>query len=883
MLKLKQYQEQCLDRLREYFSQAGEHGARPAFVLMTNRPYLGVPHLPELPYVCIRVPTGGGKTFMACHALDITARELLHQDRAVCLWLVPTKQIARQTLDSLRDPKHPYRQALDAAFGGHVEVMDLGEALGVTRGTLAGDTVIIVSTLAALRVEDTEGRKIYEAAGALAPHVSGLPEEVRRKLECYENGKPIPSLANVLRMWEPVVIMDEAHNARTNLSFETLERFSPSCIIEFTATPQLNHDPQKGNYASNVIAHVSAAQLKAEDMIKLPIKLHTRPDWKEVLADTVQAQRDLEKTAADEEAATGEYIRPIALIQAQPDRQGHDNVTVDVVRASLLNDCKVPEEQVAIATGSKREIEGVDLFDRKCPVRFIITQQALKEGWDCSFAYIFTSVADIGSAKDVEQLLGRVLRLPRARRKQDPRLNQAYAMVSSQRFVDTLGRLAEVLVEIGFERIEAEQFITPLEPLLPGVPGPLFSGPGVSEKVPEAPDLSKLQGELRERVTYNPDAGTVSVVGALTVPDRTALEKCFETDAGKAAAGKLYEASRGRTAGEPPVEPLRVPGLSIKVDGQLELFDESHFTAGDWDLSKWDASLAEADFPSNFVAGADGELDVSKEGKIEARAVQQVRKQLALLRPDGGGWTVAGLTDWIDWDIWQRFSWRQAITRTQATLFIRRVAEGLIESRGVTPDQLASEKFRLAGAVAGRMHRQLMEARKDGWQAALFGAGAREIVTHPAVFFVIGQDKYDPNWYYEGSYRFAKHVLPVIGELKSDGEEFDCARYIDLMAQVKRWVRNLDHGGSAFWLQTSSDRFYPDFVAELTDGRWLVVESKGEHLWSNDDSKEKRAVGELWAHRSNGRCIFVMPKGTNWAAIDDAIAQAGEKRGYEAL
>jgi len=876
MLQLKQYQQHCLDRLREYLLQAGEHGARPAFVLMTNRPYLPVPHLPELPYVCIRVPTGGGKTFMACHALDITARELLHQDRAVCLWLVPTKQIARQTLDSLRDRKHPYRQALDDAFGGHVAVMDLAEALYVPRGTLEGDTAVIVSTLAALRVEATEGRKVYEPAGALEPHVSGLSEAVRRKLECYENGKPIPSLANVLRMWQPVVIMDEAHNARTKLSFETLERFSPSCIIEFTATPQMEHRPGRGHYASNVIAHVSAAQLKAEEMIKLPIQLHTRPGWREVLADAVQAQRDLKKTAADEEAATGEYIRPIVLIQAQPNRKGQDNVIVDVVRASLVDDCKVPEAEVAVATGSKREIDGVDLFDRNCPVQFIITQQALKEGWDCSFAYIFASVADIGSTKDVEQLLGRVLRLPSAKSKKDPKLNQAYAMVSSQRFVETLGRLAEVLVENGFERIEAEQFITPSQPLLPGVPGPLFSGPSISEKVPEAPDLSKLEGELRERVTYDADGASIGIVGPMTVPERTALEECFATDAGKEAVRKLYDASRGRAVdGATPAEPMQVPALSIRADGQLELFDESHFTAGEWDLAACDARLAEEDFPSIVVAGADGEVDVSDAGKIEARAVRQVRRQLALLRPTAN-WTVAGLTNWIDRDIWQRFAWRESITRTQSTLFIRRAIEQLVEDRGVSVDQLATEKFRLAAAVAALMDRHRMAIRRQGWQTLLFEPGGREIVTHPAVFLLIGQDKYDPNWYYEGGYKFQRRALPLIGELKSQGEEFECAQYIDQMSQVKRWVRNLDHGDSAFWLQTSSDRLYPDFVAELTDGRWLVVEYKGEHLWSNDDSKEKRAVGDLWADRSDGRCLFVMPKGPDFEAITSRVQKSGQ-------
>jgi type III restriction enzyme len=72
-------------------------------------------------------------------------------------------------------------------------------------------------------------------------------------------------------------------------------------------------------------------------------------------------------------------------------------------------------------------------------------------------------------------------------------------------------------------------------------------------------------------------------------------------------------------------------------------------------------------------------------------------------------------------------------------------------------------------------------------------------------------------------------------------------------------------------LQTSTDKFYPDFVAELTDGRILVVEYKGEDRWTNDDSREKRAIGELWAERSGGRCVFVMPRGRDFNAIATAI------------
>lgn len=50
--------------------------------------------------------------------------------------------------------------------------------------------------------------------------------------------------------------------------------------------------------------------------------------------------------------------------------------------------------------------------------------QALKEGWDCSFTYVFCSVANIHSAKDVEQILGRVLRMPYAKRRKNEVLNR---------------------------------------------------------------------------------------------------------------------------------------------------------------------------------------------------------------------------------------------------------------------------------------------------------------------------------------------------------------------------------------------------------------------------------------------------------------------------
>lgn len=93
-------------------------------------------------------------------------------------------------------------------------------------------------------------------------------------------------------------------------------------------------------------------------------------------------------------------------------------------------------------------------------------------------------------------------------------------------------------------------------------------------------------------------------------------------------------------------------------------------------------------------------------------------------------------------------------------------------------------------------------------------------------------------------------------------EEFKCAQFIDELAEVKYWVRNLARKSSS--LQTLTDWFYPDFIALLQDGRCLAVEYKGQHLWA--DAEDKRAVGAVWESRSGGRCLFIMPTEENFEA-----------------
>lgn len=870
MLPLREYQKRSLEALEEYLGRVNQHGAKTAFVIQTERPYRSVTVLPELPYVCLRVPTGGGKTLMACHALGITAKIYLQAEHAICLWLTPSNVIRDQTLAALRDREHPYRQAVDARFSGQVRVMDLAEALYVQRGTLEGETCIIVSTLAALRVEDTDGRKVYEPAGALSHHFTDLGEKLLAVLERREDGTIPHSLANLLRLWRPVVIMDEAHNARTPLSFETLARFNPSCTIEFTATPETAHQPEKELFASNVLHHVSAAELKAEDMVKLPIKLRTHGDWKEIVAEALQMQRSLEESAKEEEKQSGEYLRPVVLLQAQPRHQQRQTLTVEVVKKSLIEDFKLPEEQIKIATGEIRELDDVkDFFAPTCPVRFIITVQALREGWDCPFAYILCTVSEISTPRAVEQVLGRIIRMPQARRKEREELNCAYAFAASPRFTEAAQALKDALVENGFERLETEDLVTAQasQPKLPLTAG-LF--PEVSQKVTQKPDLSKLEPETCSKVQYDEQQCAIVAIAPLTEQDVMAISDCFSNPTDQYAVGQLQQASQALSPAEiePPKkkEAFKVPALAIRVQGELEIFEESHFLDTKWNLAECDASMSKEDFASAIDKGTVGELDINKNGHIEVHFIHQLHEQLALVGTEPG-WTIASLANWLDHQIPH-----PDIPQAQSSLFIHNVLTSLTETRCLGIDELARRKFDLRRAIDFKMRTYRNEQTKKSYNLMLFQVGGKDIEVSPELCFSFTEEQYSPNWYYEGAYKFKKHYFTHIGELKEEGEEFECATIIDQMPDVKLWVRNLERRlDSSFWLQTSSDRFYPDFVAMLNDGRILVIEYKGEDRWSNDDSKEKRAVGDLWADRSKGHCLFVMPKGKDWKAIKKVL------------
>ena len=869
-LTLKHYQKESLDVLADYFRRVVEVGdARKAFhYLITDREeeprsYTEVPGLVGLPYVCLRLPTGGGKTLLACHSIPVANRELLQKENSVVLWLVPSNAIREQTLDALRNRAHPYRIALESQLG-EVTVCDATEALYLQRPVLDGSTVIIVATLQSFRIEDETGRKVYESSGALQHHFSGLDRVTLEGIEKREDGSFPYSLSNVLRIRRPVVIVDEAHNARTSLSFKTLAKFRPSAIIELTATPSLSNEGEE-QFASNVLHHVSAKELEAEDMIKLPVRLETHANWQVLLAHAIAQLDQLDSDAKNERRKSAEVIRPIMLIKAES-RRGTSPITFEVVKEHLLKQCNVPEEQIAVETGTLREATGQDLMADDCKVRFVITVDALKEGWDCPFAYILCSVGELRAQTAVEQLLGRVLRMPYARRKSVQSLNRAYSFATSTNFANAAAALEACLVESGCNRLEARELITRSTATQQDLPLAKRRPAPRSFKSTELPSRESLPESIRDKIEIDEEHSSITFTDTLDKEELEALESAFVMDESREAIRKEYERFETETVElmKTPSEKgafFGVPRLTVEIDGQVELFEETLLSDRGWRLAHFLDEAKLDDWQAHEDGSRYGQLSVDDQGKLRVEFLQSLEQELKLIT-SVENWTEAQLVSWID-----RSIPHPDIAPDDALLFIGKVVEHLQSSRSISLASLVRERHSLSRAVAELFKSCREAAHALAFQEVLFEEKEGRILVSGEEVFRFDPDRYPCNSVCPKSSYFQKHYYPQVGDLKGEGEEFECAAFIDAMDEVEFWVRNLERKPGAFWLPTSTDRFFPDFVARLKDGRLLVVEYKGGDRWSNDDSKEKRRIGELWAEKSDGRCLFVMPNGNDLGAI----------------
>lgn len=897
---LRDYQKRCLKHLGEYLRLAGKVGAQAAFdtAACDCRPlgkddrrarYAPAPGWPEsaaCPFVCLRVPTGGGKTVMAAYAVGIATRAFLQAERSMVLWLAPSNTIVEQTLRALRDRRNAYRQALDEAFGGCVTVLSVDEALAVKPGTLDVDTTVIVATMQTFRVKAKEGRLVYRGNGDLLDHFMNLSPAEHALLERTDDeGNPVPadepggtaakSLANVFRLRRPLVIVDEAHNAKSDLSYDTLGRFSPSAIIEFTATPAAH---TKKTVGSNVLCSVSAAELKAAKMIKLPIRLVDRPNPKEAVAAALAKREELERLAVEQEGAGGDYVRPIVLFQAQSE-VGEDPITPAVLREWLIDEFDIPEEQIAVRTGKVDELPDEPLR-RDCPLRYVITINALREGWDCPFAYVLCSVSNLSARTAVEQILGRILRMPYAQQQKCEALNQAYAYATSPGFHGTAESLRDALVETGFERYEAESAVTPGEGAggATGPEGNLWGQP-IAEPITAEPDpaaLAALPKEVREAVSIErpPGTGGTEIVwrgGLMLNHQAAALARAFQRPEDRRAIEKIKRRSEGRNASPADFgDEFRVPRLAVPdpdAPGGWSLFDPGGLDPT-WTLAECDARLGPDVFSPTRRAASGADIDVEDGGRFRIRTLEKLEERMQL-RDQRGPKTAEQLVDWLDAEIDT-----PEATQGEKRAFLDRVVTHLLIDRSMTMEQLAPARWRLSDAVVARITSHRLRARASVYQAMLLGDARTPVESRPEVVFEFPMRvAYPVRTRYEGPLEFKKHYYAVRADM--DPEEARCAALIDSHPAVEFWVRNLTQGPFAFSLPLVDGNFYPDFVVRLKDGRIAAVEYKGADRRSNDDSKAKDQIGRLWAARSAGRTLFAMVGQDDMEArLEDLFAPA---------
>ena len=446
-MELKNYQIQVIRDLEKFLELLIEkQSISSAYSTLWNEKGVNVgidgmpPYNSELagvPQVCFKVPTGGGKTFLAANSIKPIFDSMPHIHPKAVVWLVPSDAILTQTYRTLTDKNHDYRKKIDVDFGNKVEIYSKQQLLNgqnFNPTSVSDNLSVFVLSYDSFRTSKKDGRKAYQENGSLLPFVR-FKQDSGSLLEDTDE----TALIQVIRKLNPVVIVDESHHATSKLSKEMLQNFNPSFVLDLTATPK---------NGSNIISFVDARQLKAANMVKLPVIVYNRKSQEDVFVSAISLRRKLENEAVEEQKNGGRYIRPIVLFQAQP-RTNDDSTTYDKIKHTLI-DMGIPESEIAIKTADRDELKNIDLGSHDCSIRYIITVNALKEGWDCPFAYILATVANRTSSIDVEQILGRILRLPNTRKNEREVLNLSYVITSSNAFYATLDKVVTGLNSAGF-------------------------------------------------------------------------------------------------------------------------------------------------------------------------------------------------------------------------------------------------------------------------------------------------------------------------------------------------------------------------------------------------------------------------------------------------
>ncbi|MEI8323805.1 MAG: DEAD/DEAH box helicase family protein [Betaproteobacteria bacterium] len=746
-----------------------------------------------IPNVCLKIPTGGGKTLLAAASVGRVFSSYLSRHTGLVLWIVPNEAIYRQTLKTLSDRDHPYRQMLNIAGAGRVRILEKNSPL--TRLDVDSHLCVMLLMLQSAARKDEAQRKLkafrdrgnvlgfvpreddIEAHWQLLAEVPNLDAYApwgasQAEARATKGSIVKSSLGNVLRLVRPMVVIDEGHHAYTENALRTLDGFNPCFMLELSATPRVSSDRGAG---SNILVDVRGTDLDQAEMIKLPINVDMRgwSDWQSCLAASVDKLNALQHEAAQLQAQTNRYIRPMLLVQVE--RTGKDLRDSGFIHAedakAYLMQLGFTEAQIAIKTSDKDELkvpENIDLLSPSCEVRAIITKQALQEGWDCPFAYVLCSLAAGKEVRSMTQLMGRVLRLPHVAKTGRPALDACYVLCHD-------AKTGEVIKAIK-QSLETE-----------GMGDLALSVQGGTDGAAPKPVAFKRRPQFSQMRIFLP---RVTWVETDELARKRRRELAYESDI---------------------LSRLDWSAVRLEALGQ------------DW------APGAQAAQGQSFTLNLDVLEHPDALNSQWASAMPALLDRARLVR---------GLLD-IAPNAWWVWSWVDGVlTRLLAQGYPAKVlaasSASLLERLRM---DLEAERDRLAQAVfndcvhSGQVEFQLRADATD-----------YEI---PAEFALELSGKPQPLVRDDAKLVEKSLFEPAITALTDSGLERDVACYLDSQAALQWWHRNVAKAqyGLQGWKR---HKVYPDFVFARVAGeginKLVVLETKGLHLAGSNDTNYKQAL-----------------------------------------
>jgi len=858
-MELKNYQLQVIRDLERFLELLIEkQSISSAYSSLWNEKGVNVgidgmpPYNSELagvPQVCFKVPTGGGKTFLAANSIKPIFDSMPHIHPKAVVWLVPSDAILTQTYRTLTDKNHDYRKKIDVDFGNKVEIYSkqqllIGQNFNPT--SVSDNLSVFVLSYDSFRTSKKDGRKAYQENGSLLPFVR-FKQDSGSLLEDTDE----TALIQVIRKLNPVVIVDESHHATSKLSKEMLQNFNPSFVLDLTATPK---------NGSNIISFVDARQLKTENMVKLPVIVYNRKSQEDVFVSAISLRRKLENEAVEEQKNGGRYIRPIVLFQAQP-RTNDDSTTYDKIKHTLI-DMGILESEIAIKTADKDELKNIDLSSHDCSIRYIITVNALKEGWDCPFAYILATVANRTSSIDVEQILGRILRLPNTRKNEREVLNLSYVITSSNAFYATLDKVVAGLNAAGFtsKDYRIDDYVEP---------NTEFS----VEQVGNIQTELKLDTDDTNNVSDEIDSLNVDFVREQISPfvNNENMESQSQSEVSDAVTDML---DRAKTQNElywkdfeeteeeyVPVPPevgnkmkhYKINQLYASEAGQLEI-PQFMIETGRSLFSEHEHQVLTKE---NLYAGF-SLLD--KDTVIDFDSIDSEIARIDIDDSDAlpKAWKLQGfdsqnVKQWFDEQpsdrkmrlckdmIIKKLSKNNAINDRDLEVYVDRIIQNLTEEQLTDMEQTP-------GIYVLKINKKVN---------SLLNEYAKKMF-----YEWVEQDKISC----QPSYKLPKEISPtetiasIPKSLYNEEEKFDTeyerkvVMELSSLNNIKWWHRNMARKGFAI---NGAVNAYPDLMVRTESGKLLLIETKGDQL-ENSESREKAETGAKWAEMAGRMYKYYM-------------------------